>query len=492
MMPQVPDLRVRVANAAPCRRDGEYVLYWMTAFRRTQWNFSLERAVAWARELKKPLLVFEALRCGYRWASDRLHHFVIQGMVDNARELGRRGVLYYPYLEPEPGAGKGLLSSLARRACVVVGDDFPCFFLPRMMPSAAQQLPVRFELVDANGLLPLRAADRAFGRAFDFRRFLQKNLRPHLDQFPAPEPLKCVRLASLDGLPKQVARRWPAAEIQQLGRHPERLKDLPIDHTVPIATTAGGSAAAQTVLQRFLAERLSRYELRNQPEQDVTSGLSPYLHFGHISAHQVFRQVMDQVGWTPDRISGPANGSSHGWWGVAPEVEAFLDQLITWREVGYNLCCQREDYQRYESLPNWAQKTLAAQAGAPRDYVYPLEELQAAATHDPLWNAAQRQLLREGTIHNYLRMLWGKKILQWSTDPRTALDAMIELNNKYALDGRNPNSYSGIFWVLGRYDRPWAPLRPVFGAVRYMSSENTARKVRVKGYLARYGPEPSA
>jgi deoxyribodipyrimidine photo-lyase len=153
------------------------------------------------------------------------------------------------------------------------------------------------------------------------------------------------------------------------------------------------------------------------------------------------------------------------------------------------MCWQRDDYDQYDSLPDWAQKTLKEHAGDSRPFVYSLEEFATAATHDPLWNAAQVQLARQGRIHNYLRMLWGKKILHWSESPRAALQIMIELNNKYALDGRNPNSYSGIFWVLGRYDRAWGPEREIFGKVRYMTSENTARKVRVKPYIEKFQPE---
>jgi deoxyribodipyrimidine photo-lyase len=197
---------------------------------------------------------------------------------------------------------------------------------------------------------------------------------------------------------------------------------------------------------------------------------------------------MRRAGWSPERVSAKVTGSSHDWWGVDGAVESFLDELITWRELGYNMCSRTTDYDGYDSLPAWARQTLAKHADDPREHVYTLDDFESAATHDPLWNAAQRQLVREGRIHNYLRMLWGKKILEWSSSPQAALETLIELNNKYALDGRNPNSYSGIFWLLGRYDRAWGPERPVFGTIRYMSSENTARKVRVKDYLRRYGP----
>jgi deoxyribodipyrimidine photo-lyase len=174
---------------------------------------------------------------------------------------------------------------------------------------------------------------------------------------------------------------------------------------------------------------------------------------------------------------------------MSAAAEAFLDQLVTWRELGFNACARDPGYALYESVPAWARATLEQHAADARAHLYSAAEFERAGTHDPLWNAAQRQLMREGRIHTYLRMLWGKKILEWSSSPREALDVMLDLNNKYALDGRDPNSYSGILWVLGKYDRPWGPARPVFGSVRYMSSENTARKLHVKGYLERYSDD---
>jgi deoxyribodipyrimidine photo-lyase len=181
-----------------------------------------------------------------------------------------------------------------------------------------------------------------------------------------------------------------------------------------------------------------------------------------------------------------ANGKREGWWGVSAGAESWLDEFVTWREIGYNMTSHRDDYDQYESLPDWARATLEKHGTDPRETIYTLDEFAKAETHAPLWNAAQRQLLREGKIHNYLRMLWGKKILEWSATPQEALEVMIELNNRYALDGRNPNSYSGIFWCLGRYDRPWGPERPTLGTVRYMSSDNTRRKLKLQEYLKAY------
>lgn len=492
-MHDFPAQRVRTIGDGDIDRQGDYVLYWMIANRRSRWNFSLQRARDWAAELKKPLVVLEALRAGYPWASDRLHAFVVQGMAENQRQFAELPATYYPYLEPQPGDGSGLLAELARHAAVVVSDDFPCFFLPHMLRAAAKQIPVRFELVDSNGILPLRATDKVFARAFDFRRYLQNNLRPHLAEFPAADPLAGAKLPRLRELPPSVAQKWPAADVARIAANLALLADFPIDHTVSPAPIAGGQAAAAKTLREFIARKLPLYATqRNEPEQEVTSGLSPYLHFGHIAAHEVVDAALARDQWSPNQLAKKANGSSSGWWGASAEVEGFLDELITWREVGYNMCAHTRNYDRYESLPDWAQQTLAEHTSDRREHQYSLAEFEAAQTHDDLWNAAQRQLVTEGRIHNYMRMVWGKKILEWSASPREALDIMVELNNKYAVDGRNPNSYSGIFWVLGRYDRAWGPERPIFGKIRYMSCENTARKVSVKDYLRRYGSGKAA
>lgn len=483
----INDLRIVSINESPVQADGDFVLYWMIANRRVGWNYSLQRAADWANHLGKPLLIFEPLRCKYRWASDRIHQFIIQGMADNAKTLAKKPVTYYPYLEPKPGAAKGLLRALAKSACLIVTDDFPCFFLPTMLKYVGHRIDIRLEAIDSNGILPMRATERVFSRAFDFRRFLQKNIKPFLLEQPKANTLARLKLPVLDSIPKRITKKWPVCEVENRADNISLLKSFPIDHSVPVVTTRGGSITAEKVLTRFLESRLDQYaDARNQPQQEVSSGLSPYLHFGHISAHQIFSAAMKREDWNVAKASEKTSGSSSDWWGTSRPLESFLDELITWRELGYNMCSKRDDYDQFESLPDWAKKTLADHASDHRPHQYDLHEFETAETHDPLWNAAQNQLRREGRIHNYLRMLWGKKILEWSETPQDALDTMIELNNKYALDGRNPNSYSGIFWVLGRYDRAWGPERPIFGKIRYMSSENTARKVRVKDYIQQY------
>ncbi|HET6930288.1 MAG TPA: hypothetical protein VFI45_08190 [Candidatus Acidoferrum sp.] len=486
-MGSVPPIRIRNVNDAPVRADGRYVLYWMIASRRLHFNFALDRALEHCSLLGKPLVIFEALRIGYPWASDRLHRFVLDGMADNAQSCAANGIRYYPYVEPVANAGKGLLLALAENACAVITDEYPCFFLPRMVASAGKRLSVKLEAVDSNGLLPTHSCQRAAIRAFDFRRYLQKELPKHFSESPHAVPLAKKKAPAPPSLSGQILKRWPAASDALLSGDPTELKSLPIDHAVRPVELRGGHTNARLRLLEFLKRKLPLYgKKRNEPELDVASGLSPFLHFGHIGVHEVFAELARRGKWNPGKISLHANGSREGWWNMSANAESFLDEIVTWREAGYNFCSHRDDYAKYESLPDWAKKTLGEHAKDEREYVYSLEEFENARTHDPLWNAAQRQLVKEGIIHNYLRMLWGKKILQWTRSPQEAAEVMIHLNNKYGVDGRDPNSYNGIFWVLGRYDRPWAPIRPVFGSIRYMSSENTARKMSVKNYIKKY------
>lgn len=484
---QVPDSRVALRNHAPVRPERNFVLYWMIAARRTTANFALQHAANLAGKLGKPLLVLEPLRCDYPWASDRLHRFVLQGMADNAAALAATSTAYLPYVEPAPGAGRGLLAALGKQACAVVTDDWPCFFLPRMVDAAAKQLDCALEAVDGNGLYPMHAVQRAFHTAASFRIHLHKQLRPHLFEFPEPDPLQGRKLPG-GTIPPEVLRRWPAADLAS-----PNLAGLPIDHTVSAVETCGGARAARQALGAFLRHRLSRYaEDRNQPDDCAASGLSPWLHFGHIGAHEVARAVFEHCDWTPDRVVGKPVGKRHVWWGLPENAESFLDEMVTWRELGFHFCRAFPDsYDRLENLPAFARRTLAEHAADRREHLYSPAQFEAAETHDEVWNAAQRELVHSGRMHNYLRMLWGKKILQWSPTPQAALATMIQLNNRYALDGRDPNSYSGIFWCLGRFDRAWGPQRPVFGSVRYMTSESTRRKLRLEEYLQRWGPRRS-
>jgi deoxyribodipyrimidine photo-lyase len=417
-----------------------------------------------------------------------LHRFILDGMRANAKHFARENVVYFPYVEPAEGSGSGLLAALTENACVVVSDDYPTFFIPKMQEAAASRMNIRFELVDSNGLFPIRATNKVFSRAFDFRRHLQRELPQHLDARPLADPLEGlppIAPKTLDTLVAGARANWEPASDDVLAG--ETLESLPIDHSVGVVDLEGGFEAGERQMEQFLSSGIDRYAAdRNHPDEGAASGLSPWLHFGHVSAHQIFEELAENEGWDRGRLATKATGAREGWWGMSANAEAFIDQLITWRELGFNMSALRSDYDRYESLPEWARNTLEAHESDPRPHLYSLEQLESSDTHDPIWNAAQTELRETGKLQNYLRMLWGKKILEWSPTARDALAAMIALNDKYALDGRDPNSCSGIFWVLGRYDRAWGPERPIFGKIRYMTSENTKRKLRMTDYLDRF------
>lgn len=484
----VPASRIKVLNQAALNPSGKYVVYWMTSARRLGWNFGLQRAVDHAVAFGKPLVILEALRCDYPGANDRLHQFILDGMAVNRRRAARSRALYHPYVEPSQGDGRELLSTLATQASVVVTDWYPAFFLPHMTDAAARRLSVRLEAVDSNGIIPLAEHGRAFTAARFYRAFVQRVLRDHVTQVPDEAPLRRLRRGPrLEALPRSISKCWPAATDRMLTRGAGALAPLPIDHWIEPVSAQGGSDAAGKVLRHFVSSKLSGYDIhRNNPDDDGTSRLSPYLHFGHVSAHEVFSAVMTRERWTTRRLGAKGAGRREGWWGVSTGAEAFLDQLVVWRELAFNGCEYVKDYEAYESLPGWARATLEAHAGDRRPHTYTLDQLESAATHDPIWNAAQRQLVGEGWFHGYLRMLWGKKILEWSARPADALSTMRTLMDRYALDGRDPNSYAGYGWVLGRYDRPW-PRRPIFGTVRYMSSASTKRKLKMKRFLEEWG-----
>ncbi len=492
MIEPIPSVRVRTCNAMPLRTDGAFVLYWMLAARRTTWNYGLQHAAAIAEELQRPLLVLEPIECSYPWACDRFHAFILDGMAQQAAELTKHAVAYYPYVEPARGQARGLVQELSRHACAVIADDYPMFVMRQRLASAAEKLTVRLDAVDSNGLLPMRLVAEPFVTARSFRTMLRKTLPRALQQPPMPDPLARCALPAVAPIPAEIAARWPLADRALLEACAGRVAHLPIDHSVAEVQTPGGQAAARDCLDRFVRGRLDRYhENRNVPDDDATSRLSPYLHFGHISPHEILDAIGTQVGWSPQHLSQGAPAEGEGWWRMSPGAEAFLDQLVTWRELALNTALTLDRFDAYESLPPWALRTLERHASDDRPTVVDRAALESGTTADPIWNAAQGQLLQEGVVHGMMRMLWGKKILEWSSNPREALATLIDLNNKYAIDGRDPNSVSGIFWTLGRYDRPFGPERRVFGLIRYMTSRAMARKTSILEYVRRYAPPGS-
>jgi deoxyribodipyrimidine photo-lyase len=472
--------RLRRLNSRATNATGAYVLYWTQAARRLSHNHALDYALRCAEALGRPLVVYEGLRLDYPWASARLHRFVLEGMRDNARAAARLGVHYWPFVETPERPARGLVARIAEHAALVVTDDFPCFVVPEQSEALARRVDVPVFAVDANGIVPLSLLQPAV--------YAAAHLRPRIHK--AFAEAWAQRAAAVPEVPKAARGRvdppfepWRADDLDAF------VASLPVDQTVtPVAETPGGTAAGRARLAGFVAQRLRGYaESRSRPAAPAdghASGLSPYLHFGHLSIEEVAAAVLG-TDWTPDELRVHHRGKREGYFSDDADVNGFLDEALTWRDVGFQWhWTRRKDTGRLEAaLPPWAQATLRAHAGDARAFVYSREEWEAGATHDPLWNAAQRELRATGTIHNYLRMLWGKKVIEWSRTPEDAYATLVHLNNRYALDGRDPNSYTGILWCFGLFDRPWAPERKVLGTIRYMSSENTAKKFRIQPYL---------
>ncbi len=478
-------------NEKEVHEDGEYVLYWMQINRRFHYNFALEYAVALANKFDKPLLIYEGLISNYPWASDRIHTFMMQGMKEHLDHAAEKGINYYSYVERKPEEGNGLLYALAENACAVVSDEFPVFIIKTDNERAAKKLEVPFTTIDANGIIPLGITEKDPYSAYLFRKVMQEHFVEAYTNPPKKDPIEDLKNKSDIDLSDSFLEKYPRGD-EALNDISGTVSKLPIDHEVGVTELNGTRQAALGKLGHFVSHNLHQYDdKRNDPDAKATSGLSPWLHFGKISEYEIVKTVLDHQpeGWDLDSIT-PNGGKNSGFFNGDPNIESFLDEVITWREVGFHYAHHRPDYDRFESLPDWVLETLSEHQDDEREWIYSLEEFEQSQTHDEIWNAAQTELRETGVMHNYLRMLWGKKIIEWTPDYRTALDYMIELNNKYALDGRDPNSYSGIFWCLGRFDRAWQE-RPIFGKLRYMTSESTRKKVKLKQYLDKFGNQKS-
>ncbi|MFN1835186.1 hypothetical protein AB2B38_007990 [Balneola sp. MJW-20] len=474
-------------NNNEVNKDGEYVLYWMQANRRFHYNYALELAVAWANKLDKPLLVYEGLNVDYPWASDRIHSFILDGMKEHLDFSGSNGINYYPYVEPEKGAGKGLIYNLAEKAALIISDEYPVFIIKEHNRKVGERIDIPYITVDSNGIIPLGVTDKDPYSAYLFRKVMQKHFLEAYTNPPVSDPLDDLSNHDKISLPDGFEQKYPRGD-QYLNDIESSIRKFPIDHNVKPAKLLGTREAALGKLGAFIQHKLELYDdQRNDPDASASSGLSPWLHFGKISEYEIVKAVLDHQpeGWDLTDIT-PNNGKNSGFFNGDPNIESFMDEVITWREVGFHYAHHVDDYDKIETLPDWVHKTMDEHRDDEREYIYTLEEFEQSKTHDEIWNAAQTELRREGIMHNYLRMLWGKKIIEWTPDYETALEYMIELNNKYALDGRDPNSYSGIFWCFGRFDRAWQE-RPVFGKLRYMTSDSTRRKVKLDRYLQRYG-----
>jgi deoxyribodipyrimidine photo-lyase len=453
----IDDLRIHATGEPGPRAGGELVLYWMQTTQRAHDNFALDFAVEQANRLGLPMVVYHALRPDYPWANDRLHTFILESVVDLYAGFAERGIQYGFDLDRGPGTraeGSPLLA-LAERAALIVTDYFPTFIVPRQTRALRRKTETPVVAVDSCTVVPMRAMGRQHASARSIRPVLHGLLPSHLHRPASAEPRVHRRVE----LPFE-------AVVPCASTIPELVASCPVDHTVPPARAIrGGTSAGRTRLASFLEHGLPAYEeARGDPNAEHgTNRLSPYLHFGNLSPHEVLLAA---------REAGPAAA-----------FEKFQDEALVWRELAYNFVQHDPRHRTVEAMPAWARDELRRGEADPRPVLYTDDELEQARTGEPLWNAAQRSYLVDGWMHNTLRMLWGKAVLQWTPDAAACLRILEHLNNKYSLDGRDPASYAGIHWILGKFDRPFYR-RPIYGTVRYQSLRAAEGKFDVRRYVA--------
>lgn len=445
------DQRITIRRDGAPDPDGRCVVYWMQRSQRALDNLSLEAAVKAANLLGKPCVVFLAPVPFYPHANLRHYRFLNQGIPEIAAGLKKRGIGFVLRRYPD----HHLLKFCDEvRAALVVGDENPMREPERWRQIVAEKIRVPFWTVDSDVIVPSKLLMKEQYGAYTARPVIRRLL---------PEFLKPV-----GNTRAKFAWRAPRG-LQSLPPDADITAGWKLDRFVPpVDAIVGGTNEALKKLKYFIKFGLTHYTVdRNKPELDSTSHLSAYLHFGHIGPHTVALAI--------EKARAPKAAK-----------EAFLEQLIVRRELAVNFVSFNADYDNFESAAPWAHKSLAEHAGDPRK-IYSERQLENAQTHDPLWNAAQRQMTVTGFMHNYMRMYWAKKILEWSKTPAQAFQTAVYLNDKYELDGRDPNGYAGIAWaIVGKHDRPWFE-RPVFGKIRYMSFNSTSKKFDSKRYIEQMG-----
>lgn len=447
--------RVVQLNDANINRNARYVVYWMQMYKRTTHNHALTFAIRRANELKLPLVVFEGLKYYYPWASDRIHTFILEGVEDRRVQFECVGARYIFYLQKDRDSPKDVVAQLAREAACIVTDDFPCFIIPEHNRRVAESANIPVYAVDSNGIIPMARFEKEEYAAYTIRPKIKKLLPDYL------KPYKEETIA-IDGVRLRV--EIPETDVTD-ATISKLVAECDIDHSVvPSNVYHGGDVNAHIRLDKFVNEILPDYETaRNKPDRDGSSRLSAYLHFGFLSPLEIALAVQNS--------NAPE-----------PSKEAFLEELIVRRELSFNLTLRNPHFDSLAALPAWVHKTMREHIDDERQFVYTLEELENGETHDELWNAAQREMVATGEMHNYVRMLWGKNVIAWSPTYEVAFETLVHLNNKYCLDGRDPNSYAGILWCFGKHDRPWME-RDVFGTMRYMTSGSTGKKFNSKKYI---------
>jgi deoxyribodipyrimidine photo-lyase len=449
----VHDARVRELNQDPIAVDGKYVLYWMQASQRTRCNFALEHAIERGNALGKPLVVCFGLMDDFPEANERHYAFLLEGLADVHEGLRKRGIKFV--VRHGPAYDAALF--FGKHACLIVCDRGYTNHQKSWRDRVADGVGRLVVQVESDVVVPVDEVSQKHESA-------ARTIRPKIhwlrDQYLVePKPGK-VKHSSLT---LDIAGNLDVAAGRGL------LKKLKLDRSLqPVDRFIGGETAAQKLLADFVKHELPGYaEKRNEPAEQHTSTISPYLHYGHISPVQIALAVKKHA-------DAPA-----------ADRDSYLEELIVRRELSMNFCQFEPRYDRYEAIPSWAQKSLAEHRNDKRPYFYTRKQLESAETHDPYWNAAQIEVAKTGFMHNYMRMYWGKKILEWSATPQEGFDTTLRINNKYLLDGRDPNSFANVSWIYGTHDRPWGPARTVFGLVRYMNAAGLERKFDIDRYVAR-------
>ncbi len=439
--------RIRMLNHGSVR-NGRHVLYWMQASCRAECNHALEHAIREANRLGKPVIACFGLTAAFPEANARHYTFLLEGLRDAGRALARRGIP----LIVRRGAPDAVAADLAEGACLVVTDRGYLRIQREWRARAAARTACALVQVESDVVVPVETASEkeAYSAAT-----LRPRIQARLAEFMVPVRATPVR----HGPPARLPESLDLDDIASVAR------SLGIDRGVPSVTGfTGGASEAQRRLEAFLETGLRRYHAdRNDPSLQGQSGLSPYLHFGHISPLQVALAMKARRG---------------------ESATAFREELIVRRELSVNFTHHNANYDRLECLPAWCRATLHQHARDPRPYHYSPDDLERARTHDPYWNAAQLEMVLTGKMHGYMRMYWGKQILEWTERPADAFAEALRLNNRYELDGRDPNGFAGVAWCFGKHDRPWTE-RPIFGMVRYMNANGLKRKFDIEAYVSR-------
>ena len=444
--------RVRQLNGQRVKK-GDYVLYWMQASQRVAFNHALEYAVYTAKELNLPLAVWFGLTGDFPEANARHYHFMLQGLQEARLGLAERGLpLYITGGNPQEG-----LVRLAERAALVVTDRGYLRVQKAWRSYAAARIACPLVEVESNIVVPV---EQASGKEEYTAATLRPKIKKLLYRYLVP-------LRQLDLQVRSIDLQVPSLDISDIEA---TLAGMDIDSSVrKSACWKGGAAEAARRLERFLS-RLDSYPAeRNDPNQPALSGLSPYLHFGQVSPLDVALQALDTD---------------------SPGSDAFIEELVVRRELAINFVFYNPAYDSFASLPDWCRRTLDEHRHDRRPYLYSREEFEQALTHDRYWNAAQAEMVKTGKMHGYMRMYWGKKILEWSSSPEEAYATALYLNNKYEIDGRDANGFAGVAWCFGKHDRPWAT-RQVTGSIRYMSADGLTRKFDAGKYAERENSQKS-